>query len=307
LGRYYAGNFAIADDDHEVLVTLKLSDGSVVTVHSDSKAMLMLPWVITQAGTSRTTFDPAVTNAIFSFLTPSDPNYTLLSRSVLLDQMPLLVADEISADWNKVPKYDVKPLISALEKRYNVHVSPNYNPVAPGSLVWDTGLWWDDSPPGVGANVRLPIVNNAILNTQAIPTARNFMLVATQLPWVQRVLKANPDFKLTVEMETDSTISMTPGEQQTFLANLRELGKNDRAAVVAPEMQKAFEVIIDQPRTFSVWIIFPNRDAILWDYYPDKSGVPILDLPLSSLQTKECTVNDACSGLLRRPDGTIVP
>ncbi len=307
LGRYYAGNFAIADDDHEVLVTLKLSGGSTATVHSDSKAMLMLPWVITRAGISRTTFDPAVSDAIFSFLTPNDPNYTVLSRSIFLEEIPLLVADEISADWNKVPKYNVKPLISALERRYNVHVSPNYNPIASGSLVWDTALWWDDSPPNVGANVRLPIVNNAILNTQAIPTARNFMFVATQLPWVQRVLKANPNFKLEVELQNEDTVSMTPGEQQTFLSNLRELGKNDLATAVAPDMQKAFEIIIDQGNEFSVWIVFPNRDAILWTYNPDKPDAPILDLPLSAFQPKECANNNPCSGLLRKPDGTMVP
>jgi|GEM_PF-5311876 len=307
LGRYYAGNFAIADDDPEVLVTLKLVDGETVTIHSDSKAMLMLPWVITRAGVSRTTFDPAVTNAIFSFLTPSDPNYALLSRNVLLGQIPLLVADEIWADWNKVPKYNVKPLISALGKRYNVHVSPSYNPISPGSLVWDTALWWDDSPPNVGASVRLPIVNNAILNTQAIPTARNFMLVATQLPWVLRALKANPNFKLEIELQNEDSVSMTPGEQQTFLSNLRELGKNDRATALAPDMQKAFEIIIDQGNEFSVWIVFPNRDAILSTYYPDKPSAPILDLPLSSLQPKECADHNPCSGLLRKPDGTIVP
>ncbi len=307
LGRYYAGNFAIADDDHEVLVTLKLSDGGTVTVHSDSKAILMLPWVITQAGASRTTFDPAVANAIFSFLTPSDPNYTLLSRDIFLEEIPSLVADEISAEWSKVPKYNVKPLISALEKRYNVHLRPSYNPISPGSLVWDTALRWDDSPPNVGANARLPIVNNTILNTQAIPAARNFMLVATQLPWVQRDLKANQISKLEVELQTDSTISMTPGEQQTFLSNLRELGKNDRATAAATDMQKAFEIIIDQGNEFSVWIVFPNRDAILWTYYPDKPSAPILDLPLSALQPKECANGNPCSGLLRKPDGTIVP
>ena len=58
----------------------------------------------------------------------------------------------------------------------------------------------------------------------------------------------------------------------------------------------------DLQNTFSDWIIFSDGDAILWQYYQ----APVLDLG-PALVERPCKSSDKCSGLLRRPDGTIVP
>lgn len=302
---YGAGNMAL-DYSPDVTVTVTKSDGAAITAHSDRQPTLMLPWTITTDGTARNSFDPNISEAVAALMPSSDPNYATLSRETLMHELPMLVGEEISAAWDKLPAFDTKRLVSRLEKQYKVHLSHGASTMTSDALLaWNADLSWDDSPPNVNAVVTLPIVDNAIRNTEAIPAARNFMLFVTHIPWIRSVMSSRRSIKLTILIENNTGTTLSPEAQAKFVADMRGLKK---AAVTREltDLPRAVSVMFDQDEdlTFSDWVIFPDGNAVLWNYY----DAPVLDLGTAVVEQK-CPSGsiEKCSGLLRRPDGAIIP
>ncbi|HET9392621.1 MAG TPA: hypothetical protein VFO29_03705 [Candidatus Rubrimentiphilum sp.] len=304
LAHYYADNRPIADDAPDVTLSLRMSDRRTITIHSDRTQALMLPWSVIDGPARRNNFNPAISEAIGAFLPRNYVNHERLSLATLLTMLPRLVGTEIETAWNKLPKFDLESLVTGLEQRYHVHVSHGDKVTSDSMLAWNAGLWWDDSLPNTGAVVSLPIVNNKIKNTESIPAARVFLQTTVQIPWVRQVLKNRPEIKLQVLIENDRGTTLSSKDQADLLADMKALGRE--GVVDESALPTVFKVMFEEPRTFSEWVILPNQDAVLW-HFDDASAVPILDLTTDSLEGKQCHSSIfMCSGLLRKPDGTII-
>lgn len=230
LRHYYESANMALDYSPEITVIVRKASGATITAHSDRQTTLMLPWSITIQGQTKISVDPAISDAIYSLMQNNDPNYVRLSRATLIHELPMLVGDEITPAWNKLPAFDTKPLVSALEKRYRVHISHGASTMTSDALLaWNAHLWWDDSPPNVGAIVTLPIINNTIRNTEAIPAARKFMLAATHIPWIQRVINGDPyrGIKLSILIENENGTTISGETQNKFLADMKQIGRDD--------------------------------------------------------------------------------
>lgn len=298
------------DDFVQVEVSIHFESGREVTISSDQQRPVMLPWTVTQNGSTSVTYDPTFSEAIQGLAPKSAFRSVLredrLDRSDLLAELPKLVGGQVSDQWKRIPKFNVKPLVSDLEHRYSVQISHGGSEAtSPTGLAWNAGLTWGDLPKQVSAEVTLPIVENTIRNTEAIPAARAFTNTAIAIPWV-RASAMRPDTKLQVLIENGSGTRISDATRTKLLSDLRAIGQGDLAKTVAPLLDNAFVVMFDEPKTFSQWVILPDNRAILWDYYDAHPTPSILDLSAEQLNGKTCSDgSELCSGIVRMPDGTL--
>jgi hypothetical protein len=219
-----------------------------------------------------------------------------LSHAQLAKELPGIVGTEIQPLWNTIPKFAVQPLVLDLERRYGVRIT----------YAQDADLSWDDLPANVSATVTLPVVNNAITNTETIPDAKQFAKEALAIPWIGQVLSQHPEVTMSVLIENDSGSSISAANQEEFLADLKAMNRSDLASSVRGSLSQAFVVMFNEPKTFSEWVILPDHHAVLWLYDDSGSDLPILGLSAAVLGGKQCPKRDfLCSGLLREPDGGI--
>jgi hypothetical protein len=297
------------DDDVDITVKIELQNGQAVHLETDQPSLGMLPWRVERGNVKYATFELAIGNAVRA-LVPEETLETVLRpdrlrRDKLIAALPTIVGAAISPQWDRLRKYDLASVVAPIEKKYSVRISHGGSETtSDAGLAWNADLSWPDLPNSFVATVTLPIVSNTILNQKSIPAARRFADEVFALPWVRNVSK-RPETKVRVLIENGDGSQISNDTRTRFLSDLRKIGRLDLADKMAPLMDRAFVVMFEEPKTFSQWVVLPDRTAVLWDYYDAHPTNSILDISATQLNGKPCSNDELCSGIVRRPDGTI--
>ena len=306
IATYYQSTDVISDDYPSIAIRVELTDGDVVTVHSEKQATLMLPWVVSNARTNMATYNPQISYALAGLLPPTDVNNTRLARNTFEQELPVIVGESLSKTWARMPQFDESTLVKTIERQYNVALETDSSTSYQQYFAWNATLRWPDLPTNLRGEIMMPIVRNEIKNTEAIRVARRGAALATSIPWLRHFIESNKSASAEILIENAEPVSMGVAQIANFSSDMRLIGHASILSKLKESLPKSYALFITEPHDFSEWILLPTHNVVLWKRdIPDKlSGLALAGFPPNSFNVARCG-QYLCSGATVTPNGSI--
>lgn len=246
-------------------ITMMSSDGQVTASSSSSKAG-MLPFTIARGGTTVTTYNASLSEAVGALL-PRSTASMLLQLDSVSREWAGAICDE---DMRQIAFEDALPQTMAFAQAHGLVVHGFVNGDPAESL--HATVWKADNP-RIAMGYNADAGGGEAASVIALTSASNTLHRVSVIPWVQRALAKNPDATVNVDDP-----SMNGNFLEAFeIEQLRKAGFGKEASVLASNFRVAqsFWVWLKPDKEASQWYLMPNGDALLVHYLPAEVSLPL--------------------------------
>jgi hypothetical protein len=303
------------DDYPSAKVTIQFADGHSWVAMSKSYYPFMLPWIVSQRGRQRTTYNADISRAIAVLMPFEDPNRERLTERELKTELSNAVMQRIQNQWNTLGVENRAPDgFAKLKRQYqieraviNAYRSKDFGYTeenGPREENLQMTLRRASLPPNVADDVVLPYNDGIVEGVDDLAKGLSqYETLALSVPWLNQYLKHNP--RQPVYIRFVGYRSFSKKAMQTFAADMKAIEKDSLATEVAAVQSKVALVFLGDG---SDWIVLPDRRVILWRHYMPAS---FLKWSASDFRARRCAdYNEnggGCIGALISPDGVIQP
>jgi hypothetical protein len=304
------------DDYPHMRLELVMSNGSTITLTTDSQSPYMLPWTITTNGTTRETYNAKISHALFVLLPPKFANRERLTEDGLSEMIGEETATTVESRWELIrAEHDSGDALSILRTKYEVHGATvdSYHGLAFGKA-WDGGEPHEENLHATLTQPGFPkgFAISAILLREhgktdgaheLLSTAPVYQKLVLSIPWLDTYLRSHPqenEWMFYVHGE-----SFTDKAMHIFADDMKTVGRNDLIQLVGAVQHQA---ALLETGYGDYWIILPDKTAIMWRW---QSLTHILNWKVGEFPAHECTdyrtVSGGCAGIVISPDGIVEP
>jgi len=246
-------------------VTVASSSGQVTASSSSSKAG-MLPFTIARDGTTVTTYDASLPEAVGALL-PMSAASMLLRLDSLNREWAGAICDD---DMRDLAFRDALPQTMAFAQEHGlvVHGFVNGDPIE--SL--HATIWKADTP-RIAMGYNADASGGEVASVMALRSSSNVLHRVAVIPWLQQVLAINPSATVNV----DDPFMAGSFIEAAEIDELRHAGFDRAASLLASNFRNApgFWVWLKPDKEASHWYLMPNGDALLVHYLPAEVRVPL--------------------------------
>ncbi|MDR3674219.1 MAG: hypothetical protein P4N24_01930 [Acidobacteriota bacterium] len=275
--RDYAGFHT--DDYPEMSVSILRDGKKDVLLHSGSQNLFMLPWEV-QGGSTFTTFNCHISQALAALLPAGVTNRGRLVRNDYFRwKLTEGVMQAIENDWDMLDTHErIGRELAAIETRFTLSKSQ-----IAGISSTDVGDWkrgergesWNAEleekglPPNMRLGVSLPYHDGRLVGAdQFLAQINNYEALVLSVPWLTQYMKR--ELHSVVELRYVNDHSLSHKALSALAEDLKGHGKGDIADRVIREGSKSAFLIIDgSADAWSTWVVFPNREMLLWSFRGD--------------------------------------
>ncbi len=304
------------DDYPHVQLRITLMDGSAIALGTDSQNAYMLPWAITENGTTKETYNTKISRALFALLPSKFTNRERLTDGGLADMIGEETATDIEKRWEMIgAQHDSGDALSVLRTAYQVSEATvdSYHDLAFGKA-WEGGHPHEENLHATLKKTGFPkgFVICAVLlrengETQGahelLTSAPVYQKLISSVPWLDHYLRKHPEeneWMFYVHGE-----SLTDKAMQIFASDMKAIGKGDLIERVHTAQH---ESALLETGYGDYWIILPDKTVIMWRW---QSLSHILKWKVGEFPAHECTeyrtVNGGCAGTVISPNGGAEP
>jgi len=127
-----------------------------------------------------------------------------------------------------------------------------------------------------------------------------YMDLASSVPWLSSYVRQHPGVSVEIRYVQDRSLSIKP--LQSLAEDLKKNGKSELAERVVREKDAIVFLEVDESGKWSRWIVFPNREMLLWHFKSDSAlGFKSADMKLWDY------LHWNGAGILVSGEGAIVP
>ena len=300
------------DDYPRMRLHLALTDGSALTLTTDSQNPYMLPWRIRVKGTTRETYNAKISQALLALLPTTFPNRERLKGDGLYGMIGEETATTIESRWELIQaEHDSGNALSVLRTKYEVRDATvdSYHGLAYGKA-WDGGEPHEENlhatliqpsfPRGFAVSAILLREYGETRGAQELlSSAPGYQKSILSIPWLDTYLKRHPEEKewmFYVHGESLSDKAM-----HIFANDMKAAGRSDLIQRVEAVQHQA---ALLETGYGDYWIILPDKTAIMWRW---QSLTHILNWKIGEFPSHECsdyrTVTGGCAGTVISPSG----
>lgn len=294
-------------DDYPEMSVEVLRDGRKLSVHSNSQHVFMLPWVL--AGNSkRTTFNCQISRSIANLLPGTFTN----RRRLLPEFARAAITDEIETRMQHLwdTEDTLGPDLVPIRARFTVVDSDvSCHPwVATvdgdNCLTWNANLRDQNLPAHIELDVSLTYKNGRLVGVdEFLARIDTYIALVRSVPWLAEFTRQQPQNEVALLYGPERSLSRK--ELMSRLnKELSEHHKNRLADRVLAESDKCALLQVEGPAgRWSKWIVFPNREMLLWEFHGDSA----LKWKAAELDSWECNMFMRCTSTVIQPNGTLGP
>jgi len=294
-------SFSRTDDYPSIEITLTRDDGSIISVSSHSQYSFMLPWDISTAGDTLSTFNSKVSSAIAKLMPKKATNRERILDEEFNVELGEAVMKHIEGEWNLLGVEDkAGSALAILRTRYTVKtadINP-YHDVAFGTK-WNKGkgeeenlhatLQESDFPKNFYDTVILLYKDGQVSGAEEfIRNAGRQEQLVLSVPWLVQVLAKYQRLGISLLWVHDQSFS--DKAMQNFAADMHVVGRDDLAEEVR-RVRKGVALLSVSYGDY--WLVLPDRRMVLWRY---ESVMGLLGFSPSDFARHECTDYQAVTG-----------
>lgn len=264
------------DDFPFARVEATLSDGSAISMRSDSQHFMMLPWKNQQDEPSYAAELPL---ALAAVLPPSIVNQQRMGRDSLRDfDLDEVLQTGLGDDGGRFRAEAAAPDAYRVLSEQFVIVS--IEPVGFYGPQLDAELRLPDGPTNLTLRTRLDYKGSSLADTRQLEQLSKQLRLIQASPGMAARMRAHPeDAYRTSTFGWGSWNKPTP---EQFLAQMQAMNK-------LPELKSHPEllrdaVLVEEGRQPAYWVVLPDRRAVLWKIYShdkdDPAGMRCADVPM---------------------------
>jgi hypothetical protein len=296
-------------DDYPEISVEVWRDGKKTSIHSNSQHLFMLPWVIGD-NPKRTTFNCHVSGSIANLL-PS--KFTNRERLLPGQDLRRAIIEEFEGrsrhlwDTEETLGPDLVP-IRARFKVVDSEVSclPYFGESVDGDncLTWNAELTAQNLPRYMHLNVSLTYSNGRLIGVaQFLARIEDYVALVRSIPWLAEFMNRHPDQEVELRYSRERSLARKAALSDLG-KELRGHQKNEVADRLTRESDKCALLEIGDPAgRSSKWVVFPNREMLLWWFDGDSA----LEWKANQLDGWGCPVITRCTGIVVLPNGTLAP
>ena len=267
-------------DDYPAMNVSILRDGKKdVLLHSESQNPFMLPWEV-EGERKFTTFNCHISQAVAALLPVGTTNRGRLvvkdySRWELIDW----VMRRIENDWNMLDTRErIGQDLAAIEARFTLSRSEiaGLESIDVGDWKrgergesWNAELQEKGLPPNMRLGVSLPYKDGRLIGANAfLARIQDYEALVLSVPWLTQYMKREPHSVVELRYVNDQSLSRKA--LSALAEDLRGHGKSELAERVLRESSKSALLVIDgSAGVWSMWVVFPNQEMLLWYFEGD--------------------------------------
>ena len=300
------------DDYPQMQLQLALTNGSTITLTTDSQNPYMLPCTITTNGTTRGTYNAKISHALLALLPPKFANRERLTEGGLSGMIGEETATTVESRWELIrAEHDSGDALSILRTKYEVRGATvdSYHGLAFGKA-WGGGEPHEENlhvtlvqpgfPKGFSISAILLREHGKTDGAhELLSSAPVYQKLVSSVPWLETYLRTHPEeneWMFDVHGESFSDKAM-----HIFADDMKAVGRNDLVQRVRAVQHQA---ALLETGYGDYWIILPDKTAIMWRW---QSLSHILNWKVGEFPAHECTdyrtVTGGCAGTVISPDG----
>jgi hypothetical protein len=246
-------------------ITVTSGSDQVIASSSSSKAG-MLPFTIVRGVSTATTYDASLSEAVGALLSMSYASRTLRMES-LDGEWARTICDR---DMMDIAFQDALPQTFAFANEHGLvlHGTVEGNPID-----GVTATVWKADIPRIALLYNADVRGGDPASVLALQDSSNILHRIAVIPWLQRVLAANPAAVVSVD---------DPSLNGSFLRGaevdeLRNAGFGHAASLLAANLQTApsFWVGLKPDKGATQWYLMPNGNALLVHYLAAEERLPL--------------------------------
>jgi hypothetical protein len=296
-------------DDYPEMRVEVWRDGKKMSVHSNSQHLFMLPWIV-DGNPKRVTFNCHISHSIANLL-PS----TFTNRERLLPghDFRWVIAQEIGERMRHLwdTEETLGPDVARIRARFtvlnsDVSCSARSDASAGGDncLSWNADLKAPNLPAYMHLDVNLTYNNGRLVGVdQFLARIEDYVALVRSIPWLAEFMSQHSNYQLQLRYGGERSLSRKV-ELSDLERGLRDQHKSKLVDRLVAESDKcALLQIGDSARHESKWVVFPNREMLLWWF----DGDPTLKWKTTQLDGWDCDVIMRCTGVVVQPNGTLAP
>jgi len=252
--------------------------GSEVSLHSRSQHPFMLPWVV-EGNHQSTTFNCHISRAIAALLPGKFTNRDrLIISSALRWELTDQMMQRVQHDWDILDTEErvgqdlalIQGQFTLLESEIGCLSSVDVEAACGKRLTWNAELSGKSLPPNMKLGVSLPYDRDRLVGTdQFLAHVKDYVALVLSVPWFTDFMKQHPD--TVVELRYVGERSLSPKALSDLAEDMKHHGKNELADRLVRDADKsAFLQIESSAGPWSRWVVFPNREMLLW-YFKGES------------------------------------
>ena len=300
-----------SDDYPEMRVSVLRNGEKEFVLHSESQHPFMLPWMV-EGGSQPANFNCRINQAIAALLPAKFTNRDRLAISNSIRwELTEGVMQIIRDGWYRVDAEEkLGPDLVAIHARFSltkseitcedsVDVGKAWVPKGEPCLSWNAELQEKGQPPNMNLGVSLPYRDGRLVGAgQFLAQIKDYEAMVLSVPWLTEFMKRDPT--TVVELRYVNDRSLSRRAQADLVREMKGCGEIELADRLVREGDKSAFLIIHGPAdTRSMWVVFPNREMLLWRF----KGASVLHWQAPPFIT--CGYNGwPSAGGVIEPDGT---
>jgi len=294
-------------DDYPEMSVEVWRDGKKMWVHSNSQHLFMLPWIV-DGNPKSVTFNCHISRSIANLL-PS----TFTNRKRLLPghDFRSVIAEEIDERMRHLwdSEETLGPDLVPIRARFTVVDSdvsclPYFGEWVDGDncLTWNAKLTAQNLPRYMHLNVSLTYSNGRLNGVdQFLARIEDYVTLVRSVPWLAEFMNRHPDQEVELRYSRERSLARKAALSDLG-KELRGHQKNEVADRLTRESDKCALLHIGDPAGHSsTWVVFPNREMLLWQFDGDSA----LKWKANQLDGWGCPVLTRCTGVVIQPNGTL--
>jgi hypothetical protein len=305
--------FTRFDDYPRAEVRIKFSDGSQISLTSNSYYEFMLPWTI-HGSENEETYNADISRAISALLPSKSVNKERLADPDFGFHLADAVMNNIESQWkiigaegragDSLDKLRLRYTISAsdINPYHNAEYGVSWRTKGPHETNLHVTLHRPDFPANIAVEGIFLSEGGRIQGVDGfLQTGSRYEDLALSVTWLMDWLRHHPD--------THACLFNVHGRSfgehamQTFSKDMELRERNDLVEKVRAEQSQIALLKIDG----ADWLIFPDRHLLLWRYEWSRG---LLNWTPNDFGEGECAEyrvnNGGCSGREVSPDGTLI-
>ena len=296
-------------DDYPEMSVEVWRDGKKESAHSNSQHLFMLPWIV-DGNATRATFNCHISRSIANLLPSKFTN-----RERLLPGLDFRRTITAEFEARRQHMWDTEetlgPDLAPIRARFTVVDSevsclPYFGESIDGDncLTWNAKLTAQNLPGYMHLNVSLTY-SNGRLNAvdQFLARIEDYVALVGSIPWLAEFMNRHPDQEVELRYSRERSLARKAALSDLG-KELRDHQKNEIADRLTRESDKCALLQIGDPAgRSSTWVVFPNREMLLWQFDGDSA----LKWKKNQLDGWGCPVLTRCTGIVIQPNGTLAP
>ncbi|MCU1286787.1 MAG: hypothetical protein JWO13_3137 [Acidobacteriales bacterium] len=259
-------------DDFPKITVRILRSGRELLLSSSSQHHLMLPWGIHSSSGEVQTYNCEVSSALMKLLPSKFTNRSRLDWRGLRYYLAEQVMRSIEPEWNALDtEAKIGTEIRPITERYKLKKTAIscLASIDLDKCGWNAELVSPSLPSGMVIGIGLPFDHNKLIGVEAfLSRADYFSNLVRSVPWLAEWEREYPATKIELRFVRDRSLSTKA--LQSVIEDLKKHGNSLLANRINAEANEiAFVEIETTQSCWSRWLVFPNREVLLWHFHCD--------------------------------------